>query len=94
MRQPKRKPKGFLVLLCFLVASTLERGTFGLLALAGIASFHADLSREALAFLIIDTFCSLTVDAAACGCLSIYIAVEISLALLETVAAGFFRTLC
>ena len=94
MRQPKRKPEGFLFLLCFLVASTLERGTFGLLALAGIASFHADLSRVALAFLIIDTFCSLTVDAAACGCLSIYIAVELSLALLETVAAGFFRTLC
>ena len=90
MRQPKRKPEGFLFLLCLLVASTLERGTFGLLALAGIASFHADLSCVALAFLIVNTFGSLAVDAAACRCLSIHITVGITLALLKTVAACFF----
>ena len=90
MRQPKRKPEGFLFLLCVLVASTLERGTFGLLALAGIASFHADLSCVALAFLIVNTFGSLAVDAAACRCLSIHIPVGITLALLKAVAACFF----
>lgn len=90
MRQPKRKPEGFLFLLCFLIASTLERGTFGLLALAGIASFHADLSCVALAFLIVNTFGSLAVDAAACRCLSIHITVGITLALLKAVAACFF----
>ncbi len=70
-------------------ASTGKCSTFCLLALAGAASLHADLSGMAAAFVIVSAVRGLTVDTACRRCRSCYIAVGISFTLLKAVTAGF-----